>query len=636
MKIRTNCLIRALIGLALLLPMPLWAVGFTPTDAGLAVNFQPGDQFLLSVMVDDDNNPATPAKEYFVCHYPNYTGGRFKYKAAHELRLVPQDAGATVPSEASVWTIDAPLTRVKNKVDYALGGISYTMWSSFGYTLMSGTPSTTSAFKFLGCLSNNKNSSYLCDVVFVVPTILATENMDPNGTLDLDGTYHRGDGSQSWAFDGKLGTGFAGMTYREVYMFDIPRFNTPNAYTNASLVTFNTTLSNVKCANGDFTLTPGTAGYAFADNKHKPTPRTLFRLYVLGEKEFNSCNSYFFGWDTQDYLRYRNADNMSSFSSWRKIYTLDHFECMELVEEGRPYYQTAGMKVPDRDSVYYYVGYNNAFHNAKDLGSGSPKSASVFTLIDSLRIQALKDQPKAYVPAKNAYGYMAIDTTSSENNLGVAFEPAGYFLKVSTGTNVKMIPNADGTIWTCEEMWTITDAWSKLQIKATLQTGPEFTETDPGADIAGWSEMVDGTSVPVVGGGEVAGMSGWARINVANPAKNGGIEFVLAEANKYIHYNNNGHFGTQIPDQHAVKDESTVTVQAPRLLGDYEFICWTNVPDTTVEASSQNTRKAMRWISAPYPKWMVSACWNSLRKQDTKVVLTSRSHFSKRMASDTF
>ena len=573
----------------LFIPSRVFGVGWTPTDAGLVVDFQPGDRFLLSVWIDVNGNGTEDAgEEYFVSHYPSYTGGRFKYKAAHELRLIPQDAGATVPSEASVWTIDTALTRVKSNVDYALGGISYTMWSSSGYTLMSGTPSSTSAFKFLGCLSNNKTSQYLCDVVFVVPTVLATENMDPNGTLNASHTAegrHRGTGSRSWAFDGKIGIGFAGMTYREVYMFDIPRFNAPNAYVNGSLVTFNTTLGNVKCANGDFTLTPGASGYAFADNKHKPTPRTVFRLYVLGEKEFHSCPSYFFGWDTQDYVRYRSADNMSTFSSWRKIYTLDHYDCMELVREGDPYYQTRGMKVPGRDSTYYYVGYNNAYHEAKDMGSGATKSASVFTPIDSLRVRALKTQPKAYVPSKDAYGFMAIDETSSEDNLGVAFEPAGYFLKVSTGTNVKMIPNEDGTIWTTEEMWTITDAWSALKIKATLQTGPEYSETDPGADIAGWSEMVVGTSV-LVKDTETpcTGKSGWAQIDATNPAKNGGMVFIEAEADKYIHYNNNGHFGTQIPDQHAVKYESTVTVQAPRLLGDYEFICWTNVPDTTVGA----------------------------------------------------
>ncbi len=574
-----------LLGLLTFVPIQVFGVGFTPTDAGLVVDFKQNDQFLLSVWIDTDGDgEEDPGEEYFVCHYPSYTGGRFKYKAGHELRLIPQTEGATVPSEASVWTIDAPLTRVKSNVDYALGGISYTMWSSSGYTLMSGTPTSTSAFKYLGCLSNNKNSSYLCDVVFVVPTVRATENMDPNSTLNASHTAerrHRGDGSvgePTWAFDGNMRTGFAGMTYREVYWFDIPRFNTPNTYTNASLVTFNTTLSNIKCANGDFTLTPGMAGYAFADNKHKPTPRTIFRLYVLGEKEFNSCPSYFFGWDTQDYLRYRNADNMTSFSTWRKIYTLDHFECMERVFADTSFFQTRGIKVPDRDSVYYYVGYNNHYYTGDSLGSN--KSKSVFTSIDSLRIRALKDQPKAYVPTKDAFGYMAIDTTSSEDNLGVAFEPAGYFLKVSTGTNVKMIPNADRTIWTSEEMWTITDAWGALTIKATLQTGPEFSETDPGADISGWSEMIVGNTVLVKSTGESCnGKSGWAQINVADPSKNGGMVFVEAEADKYIHYNNNGHFGTQIPDQHAVKDESTVTVQAPRLLGDYEFLGWNTAAD---------------------------------------------------------
>ena len=562
--------IRILLCLALFAPARSWAVGFTPTDGGLVVDFQPGDQFLLSVVID--------GQEYFVSHYPSYTGGRFKYKAAHELRLIPQTAGATVPSEASIWTIDAPLTRVKNKVDYALGGISYTMWSSSGYTLMSGTPTTTSAFKFLGCLSNNKTSSSLCDVVFVVPTVRATENMDPNGTLDLDETYHRGDGSAghpTWAFDGKMGTGFAGMTYREVYMFDIPRFNTPNAYTNASLVTVNTTLDNVKCANGDFTLTPGSAGYAFADNKHKPTPRTLFRLYVLGEKEFHGCNSYFFGWDTQDYLRYRNADNMTSFSSWRKIYTLDHFECMELVEEGRPYYQTTGMKVPDRDSVYYYVGYNNAYHNAKDLGSGTPKSASVFTPIDSLRIRALKDQPKAYVPAKNAYGYMAIDTTSSEDNLGVAFEPAGYFFQTNSGVNVPMRQIDDST-WMSEQMWYIQGEYMKLEGRVVLYTDSVFSSEDPGAEISNdWSKWVKAPDIPVAGtGGSSEGLYGWPRVHTNRATPNGGIEFVEATNDTVVIYHNNGHFGADIPYQYPIKGEATETIQDARLLGDYTFYGW--------------------------------------------------------------
>ena len=85
--------------------------GWTPSDCGLVVDLEPGDQILLSVMVDDDNNPSTPAKEYFVCDYPSYTGGHFGYGAANRLRLVPQDAAATEPSAVSVWTIDEPVSR---------------------------------------------------------------------------------------------------------------------------------------------------------------------------------------------------------------------------------------------------------------------------------------------------------------------------------------------------------------------------------------------------------------------------------------------------------------------------------------------------------------------------------------------
>ena len=47
---------------ALLTSLHISAVGWTPTDAGFVLNFESGDQFLLSVMID--------GTEYFVCDYP--------------------------------------------------------------------------------------------------------------------------------------------------------------------------------------------------------------------------------------------------------------------------------------------------------------------------------------------------------------------------------------------------------------------------------------------------------------------------------------------------------------------------------------------------------------------------------------
>ncbi len=71
------------------------------------------------------------------------------------------------------------------------------------------------------------------------------------------------------------------MPYREVYMLDIPKQNNPISYTNAALVT---------------TCLPGHAAYAYADNKHKPTHRTLFRLYLLDKvqllQQLLLCNGW--------------------------------------------------------------------------------------------------------------------------------------------------------------------------------------------------------------------------------------------------------------------------------------------------------------------------------------------------------
>ena len=57
---------------ALVAPIHIYGVGYTPTDAGLYVNFQKGDQFLLSVWIDRNNNGVEDAgEEFFVCDYPS-------------------------------------------------------------------------------------------------------------------------------------------------------------------------------------------------------------------------------------------------------------------------------------------------------------------------------------------------------------------------------------------------------------------------------------------------------------------------------------------------------------------------------------------------------------------------------------
>ena len=130
------------------------------------------------------------------------------------------------------WSVGAPLDR-GNK---ALGGIVYTIWND-GKTLK-----TSDAFKFLGDLTSDDNDAKACDVVFVIPTERGVPDVirdpkDPVQTLpssfDPNNTLKRG----ADPFNGRMGTGFLGMTYREVYMLQIPKANSPQSYTNAGLVT---------------------------------------------------------------------------------------------------------------------------------------------------------------------------------------------------------------------------------------------------------------------------------------------------------------------------------------------------------------------------------------------------------------
>ena len=258
------------------------------------MNLKPGQQILLSTMIDGE--------EYFVCQGPGKIVNRFNYKTAAKdsLRLIQQDPLATEPSPYSIWDIDTALVRpVEEAMGIRYPAICYTMWNnSTGdpYTLL-----LNGNFMTQGKLvkDKNKTNANIVDVVFVVPTQRATTSFDPNNTM--------GKGTK---FSAEKGIGFLGMPYREVYWLDIPRNNSPKSYTNASLVGFNTLLKDtIYPGSGSTKLTakPGQAYYSFADEKHKTTKRTLFRLYVLEETTVSSCPdaNYYFAYSQRFWGRYR-------------------------------------------------------------------------------------------------------------------------------------------------------------------------------------------------------------------------------------------------------------------------------------------------------------------------------------------
>ena len=586
------------VSMALFTAPRMFGLGVTPTDGGLVVNLQPGDRILLSTIVDmNGNGVEDPGEEFFVCHHTSYTGGYFGYtnwdsKKGNFLKLIPQDPGATAPGAVSVWTIDTALTRIKGDKNYALGGISYTMWSSNpggdSYTLLT---SSGNNWKYQGDLTRDANNANACDVVFVAPTNRASvTSFDPKRTLTTYGG--RTDQDAEGRFNGAKGYGFLGMPYREVYMLATPRFNEPIVYGNASLIGFNTTTSNYSYRNGE--AKPGQALFAYTDRPKEGenyvyTRRTIFRLYVLDDPVTSTCaDSYFFAYDEQDFVKYRlgpgNAkDNVGK--TWtdstdaKKIYTIDRLQCMERLGDTK-YYLTDYMFVPEPDSTYYYVGYQNKYcHKPGDAFD------SQFKNIDSLKIHYL-----GLKAPRGAYGQMMIDTTQTRvQNLGVEFQPGGYFLRTNTDRNIRLIPSTDYTTWTSEEMWHITAEWASLTIKATMFTGSEFSETDPGADIPDWSVPVAGTSVPVVGGGSIIDCDGWARIHVNSTAPNGAIEFVPANHDLHIHYNNNGCIGDTIADQYPMYGETSVTIREPRLVGGFEFEEWNTAPDGSGDSIAPGT-----------------------------------------------
>ena len=568
---------------------------FTPTDGGLVVDLKAGDQILLSTMVDDDNDPDTPPVEYFVCHYPGYLGGYFNYTnwdvdaeapegKGNILKLIPQASDATEPASPSIWTIDDPVPFRNSGKTYPLDGIAYTMWSTNpggdSYTLLA-YPGTSHMYR--GNLTKEKDNNNICNAVFVVPTNRSTvTTFDPNKRLTaLEG---RTDQDAQGKFNGEKGYGFLGMPYREVYWLDIPRGNgNPVSYRNASVIGFNKTLSTIQYSNKEASALPGQALYAFGNkDKHHATPRTIFRLYVLNDPLTSTCaDSYYFAYDEQDCKQYNNdfSKTPATYTTKKKIYTIDRLVCMDSLP-GTRYYVSDYMYVPIPDSTYYYVGYQNKYCHT-DQGDDFD---SQFKNIDTLKLQHM-DKPAP----RGAFGRMIVDTTqTSKQNLGVEFRPAGVFLKVDAGggryRNIEMHPEPGDNSWICNEMWTITDAYTALTIKATLYSQPEFSDEDEGIDIPGWSEYVVGTSVPLADDPSnyvTGGMTGWARVYTNKSTTNGGLEFVRADASKYVRYDNNGHFGAAVPNTYAKAKETSVVLSEPRLLKGYEFIGWYTLADTT-------------------------------------------------------
>ena len=556
----------------------LFAVGWTPSAGGLVVNLKPEDKILISVMVDHDNNDATPDREYFVGNYSRYTGDDyFKYDGGQYLKLFTQPAAATQPADMIVWTVDTALTRVQNNEDYSLGGISYTLWND-DKTFRT---NEKDIFKFFGDLEGDVRKRTVTDVVFVVPTNYGgVTSFDPKKTLK------REDQDAVGRFNGQTGTGFMGMTYREVYMMVIPRFNVPISYTNAAVVTFNTTRNDLNLSgSGAGTINSGRAAYAYADPKHQGTPRTIFRLYILNEP-IHSCGGYFFAYDEQNTLKYREGPNNNPKKNWtdstalQKVFTMDRLFCMDQVGSTTEY-RTGGLRIPAPDSSYYYVGRNNHYYNNDGEGAEyqlNPSDASVVSLFTKIRELRLKNMPDKMAPV-GAHGRMVVNTGSTVNNLGVQFEPTGYFLKIGTGKNIPLVHIHDDE-WVTQDMWTINEGWDTLTIRATLMTGPEFREEDPGADIEGWSVDVVGNMVPASSGGTVvSGMQGYAVIHADSTKANGKMTFVLANTTRHVRYDNNGFLGVDIPDQYPMEGFASVKVESPRLYLGYTFDGWNTEAD---------------------------------------------------------
>lgn len=148
--------------------------------------------------------------------------------------------------------------------------------------------------------------------------------------------------------------------------------------------------------------------------------------------------------------------------------------------------------IPATDT-YYWVGYNGYFYN-DGMGSsnaGSQRNQFKYLPVTNLQRSNCSGTGDGYNHARaGAYGRLRIYTHYGDKNLYVAFEPAGYQLRVGEGDAWEtwaLHQNATSpTVWTSDTI-TITEALNANRIYVSLWETAAFDANKAGVAINNWT-----------------------------------------------------------------------------------------------------------------------------------------------------
>lgn len=218
------------------------------------------------------------------------------------------------------------------------------------------------------------------------------------------------------------------------------------------------------------------------------------------------------------------------------------YECFTQVEGSSIKWEIRDFVIPCTDT-YYWVGYYGYFYDGNigpdgSSNKGSERNQFKYLPVTNLQGSGCDGIGEGYNHAKaGAYGRLRIYTDSGDKNLYVAFEPAGYQLRVGEDDNWEtwaLHQNATSTtVWTSDTI-TVDKALNAKCIYVSLWETAEFDANKAGVAINKWTNG-DGQIKSLsskknekweFNSGVSAGATGFFRMYSDNCSNNGSLHFV--------------------------------------------------------------------------------------------------------------
>lgn len=214
------------------------------------------------------------------------------------------------------------------------------------------------------------------------------------------------------------------------------------------------------------------------------------------------------------------------------------YECFTQVSDGTEW-EIRDFVIPNT-AQYYWVGYNGYFYD-NALGSnnaGSERNQFKYLPVTNLQRSGCSGMGDGYNHAKaGAYGRLRIYSNYSDKNLYVAFEPAGYQLRVGEGeaweTWALHQSATASTVWTSDTL-TIDETLNAKRIYVNVWETAAFDANKAGVAINNWTNG-DGQIQSLsskkndqwqFNSGVSTGATGFFRMYSDNCANNGNLHFV--------------------------------------------------------------------------------------------------------------